>query len=176
MPTEAELQHQARIMAMMDPGYGIGDPITTEEGERPATAPPPHQLESAVAAFRAAAADMQGMQPPPPEEAPPTYADDEEFSEEAVKKDSAQWSTTPTYVDQYDKYPSSCRMSSVQMEVFDVTDAKQLKALNTLMAGQEPRSAPSIMMVNKKENFFEGKWLVLIEYCRVEYKKLIKTK
>lgn len=85
------------------------------------------------------------------------------------------WSDTPSFADQYIRYPDLCRLVGPQMAMFNVTEKDQLAELNKMLQKQQPEAAPSIVIANKKENFHEGKWLVLLDYYRVEYKTPIST-
>lgn len=93
-------------------------------------------------------------------------------------KDAAgksMWLSIPTFDDQFSKYPTTCRLIGPTIALFDITDKGQLADLNKMLAKQSPVDAPGIILVNKEKNFHEGKWLVLLEYMSVEYKKLVAS-
>jgi hypothetical protein len=98
-----------------------------------------------------------------------------DFKEERDPKGKTIWINTPTFEDQYKRFPETTRMVGPVVSVFDVANPEQLKELNALLSKQQPEHAPSIILASRKENFHEGKWLMLLEYFRVEYKQLITT-
>lgn len=100
---------------------------------------------------------------------------EEDAVEEKDPKGKTIWIDTPTFEDQYKRFPQSTRLIGPVVAVFDVANADQLKELNALLSKQQPEAAPSIILAHRKENFHEGKWLMLLEYFRVEYKQLITT-
>lgn len=85
----------------------------------------------------------------------------------------ATWSTTPSFQDQYRKHPTTCRLLGPTIDSFDITSASAKDDLNKLLAQQQPVDAPSIIVASRDKAFHEGKWIVLLEYYRVEYKKLV---
>jgi hypothetical protein len=100
---------------------------------------------------------------------------DSGFEENKDPKGKAIWVNTPTFEDQYKRFPETTRMVGPAVAVFDAANTEQLIELNALLAKQQPEDAPSILIASRKENFHEGKWLMLLEYFRVEYKQLITT-
>lgn len=100
---------------------------------------------------------------------------DEDVTEERDPKGKTIWISTPTFDDQYKRFPQTTRLVGPIVSVFDVANPTQLQELNALLAKQQPEDAPSIILASRKENFHEGKWLMLLEYFRVEYKQLITT-
>jgi hypothetical protein len=136
----------AKLAAMMDPGAGVSvDP------------------NKVVSSF--------GPSENKPEEPDP----ESDFTEERDPKGKAIWISTPTFEDQYKRFPETTRMVGPMVAVFDVANPEQLKELNALLSKQQPEHAPSVILASRKENFHEGKWLMLLEYFRVEYKQLITT-
>lgn len=107
---------------------------------------------------------------------PPDKKEEDAAYEE--KKDvvgKTVWIDKPTFEDQYKRFPETTRLVGPAVAVFNVAEPAQLADLNALLAKQQPEAAPSILIASRKENFFEGKWLMLLEYFRVEYKQLIST-
>lgn len=102
-------------------------------------------------------------------------AADSGFEENKDPKGKSIWINTPTFEDQYKRFPETTRMVGPVVAVYDAANTEQLKELNALLAKQQPEDAPSILIASRKENFHEGKWLMLLEYFRVEYKQLITT-
>jgi hypothetical protein len=102
-------------------------------------------------------------------------ADSNDVMEEKDPRGKTVWCDEPTFDDQYEKYPSSCRLLGPQIAVFNIAEASQLHDLNKLLLTQQPKEAPGIVLINKKENFFQGSWLMSVEYFKVQYKKLIST-
>lgn len=156
--TDALIQKQAAtdrmLQQLMDPGFGVSlNPAQIEGGQMPK---PPAML-----------VETQGSDD---DDVDTKHVDAEEFKD---SKGKAVWLEHPTYENQYTKYPTTCRMVGPQMCVFNMTDPAQLADLNRMLLLQIPEEAPRIMVRSKKENFHEGKWLMLLEYFRVEYKKLI---
>ncbi len=85
----------------------------------------------------------------------------------------AIWTDTPSFQDQYSKYPTTCRLVGPTIDAFDIMDVTAKNDLNKLLADQQPVTAPHIMVASRDKAFHEGKWIVLLEYYRVEYKKLV---
>lgn len=168
IPTEEELEAMTReariqaLMRMMDPGAGC-------------------TLDATKAHPSGGHLGMVNEEPPEPEDKPKiktetqVTADAPTPEDDLDEKGAPVWGDTPTFKDQYAKYPNTCRLIGPQMAVFDVTDEGQLSKLNKLLALQRPEEAPGIIVVTKEKNFHEGKWLVLLEYFRLEYKHLIST-
>jgi len=100
---------------------------------------------------------------------------DSDFEEHKDPKGKTIWTTTPTFEDQYKRFPQTTRLVGPLVAVYDAANPEQLKELNILFSKQQPEDAPSIILASRKENFHEGKWLMLLEYFRVEYKQLITT-
>ena len=98
-----------------------------------------------------------------------------DYKENQDHKGKSIWIEIPTFEDQYKRFPETTRMVGPMVAVFDVANPEQLRGLNDLLAKQQPDSAPSIILASRKENFYEGKWLMLLEYFRVEYKQLVST-
>jgi hypothetical protein len=107
----------------------------------------------------------------PSEEVPET----ETVEEEKDPKGKTIWIEQPTFEDQYKRFPQTTRLVGPIVVVFDAANPEQLKDLNAFLAKQQPEEAPRIVIASRKENFHEGKWLMLLEYFRVEYKQLITT-
>jgi len=101
--------------------------------------------------------------------------DTNDFTEERDPKGKTIWINTPTFEDQYKRFPQTTRLVGPVVAVYDAANPEQLKELNALLSKQQPEDAPSIIVASRKENFHEGKWLMLLEYFRVEYKQLITT-
>lgn len=138
------------LESMMDPGAGVNvDPTKIDSPFAPAFINPAPAVEPA--------------------------APDAEFEESKDPKGKTIWISTPTFEDQYKRFPQSTRLVGPVVAVFDAANAEQLKELNSLLAKQQPEFAPSLIVASRKENFHEGKWLMLLEYYRVEYKQLITT-
>jgi len=142
----AEDEMAARLAEMMDPGAGVKVD--------------PSKIESSFAS---------------PQSTPKEEADDSDFKEERDPKGKTIWINTPTFEDQYKRFPETTRMVGPVVAVYDAANPDQLKELNALLSKQQPEDAPSIILASRKENFHEGKWLMLLEYFRVEYKQLITT-
>ena len=115
--------------------------------------------------------DAQSTTPAPEVVAPNTSAPQDYVD----TKGKVSWVDTPTFENQYKRYPETCRLVGPQLSVFNITEAEEMMQLNSMLLKQQPEEAPSILIASKKENFHEGKWLVLLEYYRVEYKQLIQT-
>lgn len=105
----------------------------------------------------------------------PAPAPESDFKEEKDPKGKTVWISTPTFEDQYKRFPQTTRLVGPIVAVFDAANPEQLKDLNNLLSKQQPDDAPSVILASKKENFHDGKWLMLLEYFRVEYKQLITT-
>lgn len=144
----------AEISAMMDPGLGFTS-AASDTAE--------HQLERTINSFSKSVENANAEE------------EDKDTPRDDTPAGNYTWGDTPTYADQYVKFPDLCRLVGPEMAVFNVTNSEELAKLNVLMAKQNPTSAPGIVIVNKKENFHEGKWYVLLEYYRVEYKTVLTT-
>lgn len=110
-----------------------------------------------------------------PEETDNTETSNSDFEENKDPKGKSVWINTPTFEDQYKRFPQTTRLVGPVVAVYDAANPDQLKELNALLSKQQPEDAPSIILASRKENFHEGKWLMLLEYFRVEYKQLIAT-
>ena len=140
------------LSAMIDPGSGI--------------AMDPNMITSSImGGVEANAEDTTKKRV----DAPTTPEDDVDA------KGMVRWGDAPSYDNQYKRYPETCRIVGPQLAVYNITETEDLLKLNAMLLKQQPEDAPSILIANKKENFHEGKWLVLLEYYRVEYKQLIQT-
>lgn len=147
---------------MMDPGTGVA--LSDFNVDAAADLMPTHQLDRTIKAF---ASNLEEAVKEEQEEAP-----EKEDSKSAGKY---VWGDTPTFDDQYTKYPDLCRLVGPEVAIFDIINTAELDKLNTMLKKQNPQSAPAIVLANKKENFHEGKWYVLLEYYRVEYKTVLTT-
>ncbi len=136
------------LMQMMDPGAGFSLASTQEEDKK---------------------VTING--------GPEVTADesDDSVSEEKDARGRTVWYDEPSFDDQYEKYPSTTRLVGPQLAVFNIADPGQLDALNKLLLKQQPKESPSVVLINKKENFFQGTWLMSVEYFKIQYKKLIST-
>lgn len=174
---ELERVEQVRIIeAMMDPGAGVlvdGSAITScladaITAELPAAGAP--QLPKTLPPT-----PKPPISPTPPLPRNPADVVDDVYNEVKDDTGASIWSDTPTFDDQYARYRDTCRVVGPQMAVYNITDPTQLNQLNLMLGKQAPHDAPGIILLDKKENCHEGKWLVLLEYLRVEYKKLLTT-
>lgn len=174
---ELERVEQVRIIeAMMDPGAGVlvdGSAITScladaITAELPAAGAP--QLPKTLPPT-----PKPPVSPAPPLSRNPADTVDDVYDEVKDEAGASIWSDTPTFDDQYARYRDTCRVVGPQMAVYNITDPTQLNQLNLMLGKQSPHDAPGIILLDKKENCHEGKWLVLLEYLRVEYKKLLTT-
>lgn len=140
------------LMNMMDPGAGFSAPAGSNM-------PSPIPLPAGITIKK----EVHIEQVP------------EEHEESKDAKGKTIWTAEPSFDDQYTKYPNFCRLVGPQVAIYDLTSQDQLNSLNKMLLKQQPTDAPSIVVISKKENFYEGKWLVVLEYYNVEYKKLIST-
>lgn len=138
--------------AMMDPGLGV---IMDNTKLQPSSVPDKKQEK---------------------EETKETVSESiSDYKESKDLKGKPLWYTEPTFEDQFKRFPDTARMVGPIVSIFNVTEPSELASLNALMAKQQPDGAPTVIIASKKENFYEGKWLMLLEYFRVEYKQLIST-
>ena len=115
----------------------------------------------------------QGVQrsAPPPEEkveeAPPAPPVDD--------KNADEWCDTPTYSDQFVKYPTTTRMRGPMFSVFDLEVPSSASALNALMDRQYPDTAPRAMICDITKQFCEPtcNWKILVTYNVIQYRKLL---
>ncbi len=98
-----------------------------------------------------------------------------EIKEEQNGKGQSIWSDTPTFIDQFMRYNETCRIMPLQVETFDLSDPKDKKKYNALLARNRYPGAPAIKVEDTERNFDAGKYHVFIAYCRIQYKKLLKT-
>lgn len=139
---------EERLNALMDPGLGVNvDPKRI----------------------------VPGFGMPQKEEQQETKNTESEFTEGKDPKGKTIWISTPTFEDQYKRFPETTRLVGPIVAVYDAANPEQLKELNALLSLQQPESAPTILLASRKENFHDGKWLMLLEYFRVEYKQLVTT-
>jgi len=152
--TKEEKDFENMQRALMDPGYGVEASKDKVEAKAEKEEEESEDFENEV------------------------DASEEDDDLEPVTKEKKtgrkfEWSSDPTYSDQLVKHPNLCRYIGPKLDIFDVTVPAQLSLLNDLMAKTRPEESPELVIINKKENFHEGKWLVLVEYFKVEYKKFL---
>jgi hypothetical protein len=106
----------------------------------------------------------------------PTEA--EEKTEEELKWEQEQpgipkWSKAPTFSDHYinPKYRGTWKMGPRIFKTFALPE--QEAELNKLQAKAHPPEAPEIV-INTKEQAFEGRWSILAVYHEISYKILLK--
>lgn len=101
----------------------------------------------------------------------PTSTDEEPIP--APKKGLEIWSSTPTYQDQFEKFPNTCRLKGPSIQVFNLNSAQDVNRLNNLLARCRPETAPEIVIIERSKQFYEGTWSVYVEYMEIEYLSLI---
>jgi len=113
------------------------------------------------------------------EQEPDSVESDEdipEYDEQEVDGDDEEWSDKPTYAQQLVEYPSTCKVCKPQIRIFDLLNKEELNRYNSTLAMSDPPEAPSAIIVEDKvhDPSAAGKWLAMVRYRRVLYKKLIK--
>lgn len=162
---EAQLAAQkAAIQAMMDPGEGLSVPVVTHN-------------ETLLA--RKVAETIAASAPDAPKPKETTEEEDEsalqDYEPVCDSKGKSSWQASPSFDDQLKRYPDSCRFIGPKFDIFDLTKPEDMNRVNSIMARQQPDHAPGVLIKSTKENFHEGKWLMLLQYFTVEYKKLAPT-
>lgn len=100
-----------------------------------------------------------------------------EAQEDLDSSGDTVWSDTPTYADQWWRFPETCRPGPPITAVFKLKDQADVDRLNTLMAGVVPESAPSIVLVSGVPPQWAediSSFVELVKYRKVQYKRLIK--
>jgi hypothetical protein len=106
-------------------------------------------------------------------EKPPEEKPDLEPTVEQDTEGRPKWFAEPSYEDQWVRYPNTCKEGPPIIDEFNVSDADERRRLNALLARTVPRTAPSVIVRLSKEQAHEGKWVMLVMYVEILYKKLI---
>jgi len=104
----------------------------------------------------------------PPEPAPEPYINE---------ANSEEWCNTPTYADQWWRFPEQCRPGPIVTAVFRLNKQEDVDKLNALMSRAEPPSAPDIVVCPGGQTHWsetECTYVELVKYRKLLYKKLIK--
>jgi hypothetical protein len=89
--------------------------------------------------------------------------------------DEAEWSEKPTYAAQLSEHPDTCRILAQQVALFDLLKPEELKGYNHIQSLAEPQEAPTLIIIEDTvKDPADGKWLALLRYRRLSYKKLIR--
>lgn len=98
-----------------------------------------------------------------------------EFQEQLDEKGRAKWSDTCSILDQFTKYPRTCRKLPPRVEIFNLSDPEQLEKYNKLLIDAHPPGNPKIVM-QQQEQAHNGSWSVMVRYQKIEYKILLSLK
>lgn len=111
------------------------------------------------------------------EEAPPVPEVEEEPEPEAElnEKGDPMWLETPSFSDQFRRYPKLCRVGPLQVDVFNIVIPEEKTRLNELYSKSVPMEAPGLIMSKPETQAYRGGWSILVSYRKVLYKKLIPT-
>jgi len=87
-----------------------------------------------------------------------------------------QFSKTPSYADQYSRYPETVRTVGPMIRVFDLADANDLTEMNKLMTGFQNHNAPRSVaeIVDKQWDEKTGNWKMLMRVTEFMYLKIIE--
>ena len=89
-------------------------------------------------------------------------------------KFSDAFDDVPSLANQLTDFPDSCRFSGKKISVFKIgTDqTKDNQEYMSLMDRTVPDGCPRVIVTAEDKQFHEGNWVVLVEYCNVQYRKL----
>jgi len=82
------------------------------------------------------------------------------------------WSSTPSIRDQIIKYPDSVRVVDPTTVMLSMTNAEDVKELNRIQRAANDPESPTLAILEKKRQAFEGSWTILLTFAKVEYMKL----
>lgn len=104
-----------------------------------------------------------------PEEVP--LAVEPEIKAEEDSTGKPKWFATPTFEDQWVRYPTTCKPGPIQFKTYSLPE--ETTELNEFMQKTVPPSAPQIRLVSSEKQAFEGAWSMLVVYHEILYKKLL---
>jgi hypothetical protein len=98
----------------------------------------------------------------------------EEPPEVVVSKD-VDWADTPTYADQFEKYPSTTRTVGPKFKSFDMSKPEEEEALDKFINKTLPAEAPQIVVIETEKKFCDSteNWKLLLSYYQVQYRKIL---
>jgi hypothetical protein len=93
-----------------------------------------------------------------------------------LKGGKETWADTPSFEDQFSKYPQTVNIGPRQFKRFDMSKDTDLLELNKFYQGTVPESAPSVYIAGEDKQFCEAtqNWKILVAYHTLRYKILIK--
>lgn len=68
------------------------------------------------------------------------------------------------------------KMMEPQCRAFNLSKEDELKAYNEVLAGTVPSGAPSVIIFQQREEFFEGVFYGLLRWAKVKYRKVVREK
>ena len=84
------------------------------------------------------------------------------------------WASVPTVRGQYAK-PKMWKHGSIRAEVFRLAEKEQLAGYNKLLEAASIED-PSAVIVETERKFFNGNFVIMVTWCPVMYRILIKKK
>lgn len=99
-----------------------------------------------------------------------------ETPDEDIKLENG-WDEKATIKDQINRGPEYWKLDRVEVKVFDLTNAEQLKAYNEILT-KSNQPDTNVVLVDNKREFSEktGNWMALVELQYILYRKLLVTK
>lgn len=99
----------------------------------------------------------------------------EEVDEEdapAASEEESTWMSRPSVKDQIVRYPESIRRVDPETKILQMKDPAQLAEYNRIQKQSSDPISPSLAIMECDRQPFEGSWVTLITYCKVQYRKL----
>lgn len=96
-----------------------------------------------------------------------------DIKRKSVKLKDELWHDTPTYADQFIRWPEHCTLEGPKFRQFDL--GSQSSELDDFMLQTMPEGAPSIIIdtIDKQFGANSENWKVLVIYHKVKYRKLL---
>jgi hypothetical protein len=88
-----------------------------------------------------------------------------------------RWVATPSVVDQFTdpRFRAYVRQGPPQAAVYDLSLAKDVATLNSLLSRSHPSGSPQIIVSHDEKQVVGQKWLCCISYRVIEYQEIITT-
>lgn len=95
-----------------------------------------------------------------------------------VAGDESDYQDAPSVPHQMEKFPRSVMHGPNVIDQFDLGDNIGKDALNKLLEGEQPASAPRIKVLGKRVEFSPqlGRFIVCVSYQRLRYLKRVSNK
>ena len=89
------------------------------------------------------------------------------------RKAPVKWGPEPVVKHQFEEYPDTVRLRDPTTVVYDLSKPSDVEAYNKIRRAERAEGGPRVAVVDYERQFYEGRWVVLITYEKVEYQQLI---